>query len=155
MDLRPFSITFTDASIPIGDIVTWKWEYRITGTSTWTEFGSSVPSLSNSFEAGYYDIRLTVINPAGSDEETKINYIAVSAGPKRLTTVTSGIVSGDLSVGAFQPVPWASQSSTPGLKTFTQEYTIPTHTNVQWARLYAVVYAAGTDNRSRTGNHLL
>lgn len=64
-----------------------------------------------------------------------------------LTTTQSGTVSGDLYVGAFQPVPWNSQSVPPGVKEYTQSFSIPAFTNVQWARLETVVYAAGTDTR--------
>jgi len=71
-----------------------------------------------------------------------------TAAPLPLTPSQNGTVSGDLYVGAFQPTPWNNQSTTPGVKTFTQAYTFPAYTNIQWARLYTVVYAAGTDNRT-------
>lgn len=141
----PLSVSFTDASTPVGNIDTWKWEYRITGSTTWTEF-STEQSPSFDFNAGYYDIRLTVSNAAGSDDETKTKFIAVSAGPKRLTTVQSGTVSGDLYVGAFQTIPWASQTSYV-TNTFDQPFTLPAYTNIQWARLYTVVYGSNTDAR--------
>jgi PKD repeat protein len=72
---------------------------------------------------------------------------AASAAPLPLSTTQSGTISGDLYVGAFQPVPWNSQPSSPGGKEFTQTFSIPAFTNVQWARLEIVVYAAGTDAR--------
>ncbi len=144
----PLSVSFTDASTPVGNIDTWKWEYRITGSTTWTEF-STEQSPSFDFNAGYYDIRLTVSNAAGSDDETKTKFIAVSAGPKRLTTVQSGTVSGDLYVGAFQTIPWASQTSYV-TNTFDQPFTLPAYTNIQWARLYTVVYGSNTDAREGT-----
>ncbi|WP_394698737.1 DUF3344 domain-containing protein [uncultured Methanoregula sp.] len=144
--LAPLSVTFTDSST--GSPVSWTWEYRASGTSgSWTSFNTTQNPV-NSFTAGAYDIRLTVTNAAGSNPVARTQYISVSTGPARLATVRNGMVSGDLYVGAYQPVPWSSQSSTPGLKTFTQVYTIPANTGIQWARLYAVVYAAGSDNRA-------
>jgi PKD repeat protein len=71
-----------------------------------------------------------------------------AADPAPLTTVQTGTVSGDLFVGAFQPVAWNNQPVPPGVKEFSQQFTIPAFTNVQWARLYTEVYAAGTDNRA-------
>jgi PKD repeat protein len=71
----------------------------------------------------------------------------VSAAPLRLSTTQSGTVSGDLYMGAFQNPAWRSQASTPGVKEFTQSFSIPAFTNIQWARLETVVYAAGTDAR--------
>ena len=77
-----------------------------------------------------------------------LSLIAVSeAAPLRLSTTASGTVTGDLYVGSFQPQAWSSQSSDPGVKEFTQAFSIPTFTSVQWARLEVVVYAAGTDTR--------
>lgn len=145
LGVAPLSVTFTDAST--NTPTAWNWESKPSGTSgSWTSF-STVQSPTNSFAAGAYDIRLTATNAGGSNTVTKTQYLSVSAGAKPLTTVTSGTVSGDLYVGAFQPTPYNDQGAGP-VRTFTQAYTIPAHTNVQWARLYAVVYAAGTDNRS-------
>lgn len=141
----PLSVTFTDTST--NSPTSWIWEYREVESSSWTEFNTTQNPI-DSFPAGTYDIRLTATNAGGSGTETKNTYIASSAGRLPLTTVQSGIVSGDLYVGAFQPVPWSSQSSTPGLKEFTQVYTIPTFTDIQWARLYTSIYAAGTDDRA-------
>lgn len=65
-----------------------------------------------------------------------------------LLTVQNGTVSGDIYVGAFQPVPWTAQVQTPGPKGYSQQFAIPEFTGIQWARLYASVYAAGTDDRA-------
>jgi hypothetical protein len=67
-----------------------------------------------------------------------------------LTTTQSGTVSGGVHVESHQPVAWSSQSSTPGHKEYTQTYNLPQNTNLANARLYGVVYAAGTDNRKGT-----
>ncbi len=144
--LAPLSVTFTDIST--NEPSSWNWEYRASGTSdAWTPFATA-QNPTYSFPAGAYDIRLTATNGGGSGSVTKTQFLSVSAGPKRLTTIQSGTVSGDLYVGAFQPVAWGDQPTTPGPRTFTQAYSIPAHTTVQWARLYAEVYAAGTDNRA-------
>ncbi len=65
-----------------------------------------------------------------------------------LLTVQNGTVSGEIYVGAFQPVPWTTQVQTPGPKGYSQQFAIPAFTGIQWARLYASVYAAGTDDRA-------
>jgi len=71
----------------------------------------------------------------------------VSADPLRLSTSQSGTVSGDLYIGAFQNPAWNNQPIEPGVKEFTQSFTIPAFTTIQWARLETVVYAAATDTR--------
>ncbi len=72
---------------------------------------------------------------------------AVSAATLPLSTTQSGTVSGDLYLGAFQNPAWNNQVTSPGVKEYTQSYTIPAFTSIQWARLETVVYAAGTDTR--------
>ena len=144
--LAPLSVSFTDASTPVGNIDTWKWEYRITGSTTWTEF-STEQSPSFDFNPGYYDIRLTVSNAAGSDDETKTKFIAVSAGPLPLTTKQSSTVSGDLFFSAVQPTPYPSQPNTGVTQEATFNFAPSGYTNVEYARLYTMVYVAGTDNR--------
>jgi PKD repeat protein len=71
-----------------------------------------------------------------------------SADTAPLVTVQDGTVSGDLYVGAYQPVPWTNQVVAPGPKEYTQQFSIPPFTGIQWARLYASVYSAGTDDRA-------
>ncbi|GAB4315625.1 MAG: hypothetical protein Kow0019_15860 [Methanobacteriaceae archaeon] len=73
---------------------------------------------------------------------------AVSAEELPLTTNNSGTVSGDLYVDAQQPTPFGSQPKDTGV---TQEVTFnfgsSGYTDIQYARLYTMVYVAGTDNR--------
>jgi len=59
-----------------------------------------------------------------------------------LTTEHADTVSGDLYVGSFQPVPFVNQP-TSGVtsRDFDQAFTIPTFTNIQWARVYVNVYS--------------
>jgi PKD repeat protein len=143
--LAPLSVTFTDASS--GSPTGWVWQYRASGTSdAWATFATGTATPTYSFPAGAYDIKLTATNSGGDYSVTKTQFLSVSAGPKRLTTVQTGTVSGDLYVGAFQTIPWSSQYSYAGT-TFEQTFALPTFTNVQWARLYTEIYASGTDNR--------
>jgi len=143
--LAPLSVTFTDAST--NSPTAWSWESRPSGTDeSWTEF-STDQNATYSFESGAYDIRLTATNADGSDTATKTQYISSSAGAKRLATVQNGSVSGDLYVGAYGGFGSGTSYTT---NTFNQTFTLPTYTDVQWARLYTVVYAAGTDNRAGT-----
>jgi PKD repeat protein len=72
---------------------------------------------------------------------------SASAATAPLNTTHAGKVSGGVYVGAYQPIPWSSQSTTPGVKEFNQTYNIPSK-DVKYAGLYADVYAAGTDNRA-------
>jgi len=145
--LAPSSVTFTDAST--NTPTSWLWESRASGTSgNWTSF-STDQNPTSSFDAGAYDIRLTASNSQGSDTITKTQFLSVSAGPERLTTTRNGTVSGDLYVGVYQTVPYGSQTQY-STNTFDQSFTLPTYTSIQWARLYTVVSASGTDNRTGT-----
>ncbi|HNQ34379.1 MAG TPA: DUF3344 domain-containing protein, partial [Methanoculleus sp.] len=139
------AVTFADAST--NSPTAWLWESRPSGTTeNWTLF-STDQSPTHTFAAGAYDVRLTATNAGGSDTLTKARCISSSAGPKRLATVQSGTVSGDLYVGAYGG--WSSGISY-ATNTFNRTFTLPAYTDIQWARLYTVVYAAGTDNRAGT-----
>lgn len=142
--IAPLTVMFTDTST--NDPDEWNWEYRESGTSdSWTSFSTS-QNPTRSFAAGAYDIRLTATNGAGSDTVTSTQYISASSGPMRLATVESGIVSGGLYTGAFQTVAYGTQVQY-ATNQFDQEFTIPDFTEIEWARLYAVIYASGTDAR--------
>ena len=133
---QTLTVFFTDSSTPADHIDEWTWEYRVTGTDTWIAFDESTEKHpTQDFDAGYYDIRLTVTNAAGSNTETKLKYIRVSPGPLPLETVKSGTVSGDLYFGAFQPTPFNNQPQNTGV---TQEAEFPFapsgYTSTEWAR---------------------
>ncbi len=141
----PLSVTFTDASANAP--TAWLWESRPSGTDeSWTEF-STEQSAAYEFAAGAYDVRLTASNADGNDTATKTQYISSSAGAKRLATTQSGTVSGDLYVGASGEFGSGTSYTT---NTLNQTFNLPAYTDIQWARLYTVVYAAGTDNRTGT-----
>ncbi len=143
--LAPLSVTFADASA--GSPTAWSWESRPSGTGeSWTAF-STDRNATYTFEAGAYDIRLTASNAYGSDTATKTQYVSSSAGAKRLATVQNGTVSGDLYVGAYGEFNTGASYTT---NILNRTFTLPAYTDIQWARLYTVVYASGTDNRAGT-----
>jgi PKD repeat protein len=147
----PLLVTFTDTStVSLGTIDSWMWEYRVTGTDTWNPFTDSTEQNPiQEFTTGIYDIRHTVSAGGVSDDEIKLRCIAVSAGPKRLTTVQSGTVSGDMSVQAFGHF---TTTTSYVVNTDEDTFTLPAAAvgNVQWARLYIVVFGSHTDNREGT-----
>jgi len=69
----PVTVDFTDEST--GDITSWSWAFGDGGSST-----SQNPSHTYN-STGDFTVSLTVSGPAGSDTETKIDYIHVSAQP--------------------------------------------------------------------------
>jgi PKD repeat protein len=73
-------VMFTDQTTPTPR--SWKWEYRNETVDYWTQF-STAQNPSYLFPAGTYDIRLTATNTAGSDDDTKFDYITVSAPVKK------------------------------------------------------------------------
>lgn len=69
----PLTVTFTDLST--GDITSWLWEFG-DGTSSTEQNPQHVYTVS-----GSYNIKLTVTGPAGSDAETKNQYLTVWEPP--------------------------------------------------------------------------
>ena len=67
----PLTVSCTDAST--GNITGWSWEFGDGSTST----DQNPPHTYNA--DGTYTVSLTVSGPDGSDTETKVNYISVSA----------------------------------------------------------------------------
>jgi len=66
----PFQVQFIDQST--GEITSWLWDFGDGGTSTTRNPSHTYTS------AGYFTVSLTVTSPAGSDTETKTNYIHVT-----------------------------------------------------------------------------
>ena len=76
------SVTFTDQSSNNPD--TWSWTFE-SGTPS----GSSAQNPTITYNtAGTFDVSLTVTNSAGSDTETKTNYITVSDTPIEYCTAS-------------------------------------------------------------------
>ncbi len=88
----PLTVAFTDTST--GNPTSWSWTFGDGGTST----AQSPSHVYNN--AGSYTVTLTATNSAGSDGETKTNYITATGPPQDYTcaslTVNNGTVaSGD------------------------------------------------------------
>jgi PKD repeat protein len=75
----PLTVMFTDTSTGIP--TSWKWEYQMKGTTTWTTFASGTGAQNPSFSfttSGKYSIKLTVTNGVcPSSTVTKTDYITV------------------------------------------------------------------------------
>ncbi len=147
--LAPMTVSFTDAStVTIGNIDTWKWEYRIADNGAWTEFGSGAQNPTGIVFStpGTYDIRLTVSNSGGSDTKTKTHVFSAAKATDPLVTVGSGTVSGDLYMNSVSPF----------TATATQVFTLPAESvgNVQWARLYVNTYS-GSYTSDRRGTSVV
>jgi uncharacterized membrane protein (UPF0182 family) len=70
--LEPLVVQFTDQ--PMGTVATWSWDFGDGQTS-------DEQNPSHTYQsAGIYTVSLTVTGPAGSDTETKTNYITVTTG---------------------------------------------------------------------------
>ena len=67
----PLTVQFMDLST--GDITTWSWDFGDTGSSMQRDPSHEYQS------AGSYTVSLTVTGPGGSDTETKLDYITVTA----------------------------------------------------------------------------
>ncbi|WP_261788813.1 DUF3344 domain-containing protein [Methanosarcina siciliae] len=133
----PLTIQFTDQST--GSPTAWHWDFGDGETST-----NQNPSHTY-LSAGKYDVNLTVTGSEGTDSLVKEDYISVEAitdSSLPLTTEKTGTMSGDLYVGSFQPVPFASQP-TSGVteRDFSQSFEIPAYTDIQWAAVYVNIYS--------------
>jgi len=71
----PLSVQFTDLST--NNPTAWKWEYR-KNPGTWVQFSTGQNPSFTFNETGFYSIRLTVTNAAGSNTVTRANYITVN-----------------------------------------------------------------------------
>ncbi|OPY29363.1 MAG: PKD domain protein [Methanocella sp. PtaU1.Bin125] len=71
----PLTVFFTDKSK--NSPTSWKWEYKRLGAGDWTTFSSAQNPAYTFTGVGYYSIRLTATNEAGSDTETRVGYIRV------------------------------------------------------------------------------
>lgn len=75
----PHTATFTDTST--NTPTSWFWEKSDDGGDTWVPFDAT-PTAQNpteDFDEGTWDIRLTAVNGAGYDTETKSAFITVTA----------------------------------------------------------------------------
>jgi PKD repeat protein len=87
----PLAVTFTDQSI--NSPTSWAWDIDNNGTTDYT-VQNPVHMYST---PGTYSVKLTVSNPAGSDDEIKVSYITVhstSTAPTGATASPSAICPG-------------------------------------------------------------
>ena len=83
----PLSVAFTDAST--NTPTSWLWE-RTSDGSTWSTFSTS-QNPTASFSAGTWGVRLTATNAGGSDGETKLAYVVVTAPNRKATAGSYGL----------------------------------------------------------------
>jgi PKD repeat protein len=69
----PLSVDFTDTSLYVP--TSWSWDFGDTGTSTAQNPSHTYTSPNT------YTVSLTATNAAGSDSETKVDYISVTTAP--------------------------------------------------------------------------
>jgi len=72
----PSNVTFTDSSS--GSPTNWTWYYKKDGIGSWIEFATIQHPTHLFDELGIYDIKLTVVNAGGADDEIKTTYITVT-----------------------------------------------------------------------------
>lgn len=111
----PLDVQFTDEST--GNITSWSWNFGDGGTST-----EQNPSHTYSVE-GSYTVALTVTGTAGSDTETKTNYISaysyVALTSLALYKDTTGVILVDVKLdGLENPVTHDPVAMTDGLGAF-------------------------------------
>jgi len=83
----PLTVNFTDQST--GSVSAWSWNFGDSGTST-----AQNPSHQYT-SAGIYTVGLTVSGPVGSDTETRVDYIVVTAPPAPVANFSGSPTSGD------------------------------------------------------------
>ncbi len=143
----PLTVAFTDFSTG-GDITSWDWDFGDGGTST------AQNPAHEYLAAGTYTVSLTVSGPAGTDTETKTNYISVSAAPTAdfSGSPTSGsepltVQFTDLSTG--QPTTWSWDFGDGG----TSSEQNPSHTYPagDYTVALTVTNGCGSDVETKTG----
>ena len=133
----PFTVNFTDTST--GSVSSWNWEFGNGSTST-----EQNPTHTYVTE-GSYNVNLTVTGPGGSDTATLpiavLTPLTANSynGGIPLTTVQRGTVSGELWYDSYYSMETSAQ------KTFT----LPSYTDIKWARLYVDVYDGHMQNNYR------
>lgn len=86
--LAPLSVAFTDAST--NTPTSWLWERSSDGGSNWSTFSTSQNPTAE-FTAGTWAVRLTATNAGGSDAETKLAYVVVTAPNRKALAGSYGL----------------------------------------------------------------
>ncbi|AKB29128.1 cell surface protein [Methanosarcina siciliae T4/M] len=124
----PFTVQFTDTTT--GNVSTWSWDFGDGETS------DEQNPVHTYVTEGTHTVTLTTTGPGGTDTATSTMKVAAPLntgsydGGSPLLTVQEGNVSGGLWHGSW-----------PGFSGYgEQTFTLPPHTEIKWARLYADVY---------------
>ncbi|WP_048065773.1 DUF3344 domain-containing protein [Methanosarcina acetivorans] len=124
----PFTVQFTDTTT--GNVSTWSWDFGDGETS------DEQNPVHTYVTEGTHTVTLTATGPGGTDTATSTMEVAAPLntgsydGGSPLLTVQEGTVSGGLWHGSW-----------PGFSGYgEQTFTLPPHTEIKWARLYADVY---------------
>lgn len=82
----PLTVDFTDLST--GDVTDWLWDFGDGGSDV-------IPNATHVYAAaGTYTVALTVTGPAGTDTETKVDYITVTAAAAPVADFSADTTSG-------------------------------------------------------------
>ncbi|WP_281085505.1 DUF2341 domain-containing protein [Methanosarcina acetivorans] len=135
----PFTVQFTDTTT--GSVSSWNWDFGDGGTSN-----EQNPTHTYVTE-GSYNVTLTATGPGGSNTITSTEPVVVSApltsdsynGGIPLTNVQNGTVSGDLWYDSYYAMETSAQKA----------FTLPSYTDIKWARLYVDVYDGHMENNYR------
>jgi PKD repeat protein len=88
--VEPLTVNF-DATNTGGAVTSWKWEYRLSGAPTWTQFATT-EDASFTFSDGTYDVQVTATGPDYTDVETKPNIISVGQAIVAITFTPDGSI---------------------------------------------------------------
>jgi PKD repeat protein len=145
------SVHFTDLST--NNPTSWSWTFAGGTPSTST---SQNPTVTYNTQ-GTYDVSLTVANSAGSDSETKIDYITVTAPQPPVanfsassTSISVGdnVVFTDLSSSGPTSWSWTFEGGTPGSST-AQNPTVTYNTAGTYDVTLFVANVAGSDTETK------
>jgi PKD repeat protein len=153
---QPLLVQFNDTST--NSPTSWKWAYR-NATTGWTQF-SAIRNATITFGTGTYDINLTAINAAGSDDEIKVGYITVTQPPTvanftavpRMGTAPLSVQFNDTSNNTPISWRWAYKNATTGWTQFSTvrnlTYSFPLGT---YDINLTATNAAGSDDEVKVG----
>ncbi|AKB32995.1 cell surface protein [Methanosarcina siciliae HI350] len=135
----PFTVQFTDTSN--GSVSSWKWEFGDGGIST------EQNPIHTYVTEGSYNVTLIATGPGGSNTITSTEPVVVSApltsdsynGGIPLTNVQNGTVSGGLWYDSYYAMETSAQKA----------FTLPSYSDIKWARLYIDVYDGHMQNNYR------
>ena len=146
------SVSFTDQST--NSPTSWSWTFE-GGTPS----GSTSQNPTVTYNtAGTYDVTLTAANSAGSDDETRYDYITVNAAPQppvaaftaSTTTVTEGgsVSFTDQSTNSPTSWSWTFEGGTPSTGT-SQNPTVTYNTAGTYDVTLTAYNSAGSDNETK------